>query len=154
MTSALFCRTFAGRSIVLASSLALLVLSAAAQETRSTIFGRVTDPQTATIAGATVVVTNTETNVSVTLTTNQTGYYEAPLLVAGSYQVSAEAPGFKKLIRSGVTLPVSVRLEIDLPLQLGSVSESISVVAEAPMLDTDSASAGHTIDNRDLMNLP
>lgn len=107
-----------------------------AQETLSTIFGRVLDPQVSPVANASVVVTNTETNVSVILTTNDTGYYEANLLLPGSYRVIAELPGFKKTIRSGIALPIGTRLQIDLSLALGTVSESVQVVGEAPLVIT------------------
>jgi predicted aspartyl protease len=66
------------------------------QETRSAIFGRVSDQQNATIPGATVVVTNADTNTAMTLSTNETGYYEANLLIAGHYRISVENPGFRK----------------------------------------------------------
>ena len=70
------------RSALFACLVAALVSAVYAQETRSTIFGRVTDPQNAAVAGATVVVTNTDTNTSMTLSTNETGYYEANLLIS------------------------------------------------------------------------
>ena len=73
------------------------VSSAQSVETRSTLYGRVLDPQAAAIAGASVAVTNAETNVTVKLTTNETGYYEASLLLAGTYSVQAENTGFKKI---------------------------------------------------------
>src|SRR5689334_17132111 len=98
-----------------------------AQETRSAIFGRVTDPQNSAIPAATVVVTNTDTNTSATLTTNETGYFEANLLIAGNYRVSAEKTGFRKLIRSGIDIPISARVEINLSLPLGAVTDSVSV---------------------------
>ena len=78
---------------------------AGAQETRSTILGRVTDPQGSAVVGATVVVINTDTNVTTTRKTNESGYYEAELLLPGNYSISAEAPGFKKSLQSGVVLP-------------------------------------------------
>src|SRR5438477_8715364 len=84
----------------------LTALPLGAQETRSMIFGRVLDPQSSAVAGATVVVTNLESNTSVHLTTNETGYYEANLLLPGNYQVTAEAAGFKRLVRSGIALTV------------------------------------------------
>jgi hypothetical protein len=126
-----------------------------AQETRSTIFGRVSDPQNSAIPAATLVITNTDTNTSATLTTNETGYFEANLLIAGNYRISAEKTGFRKLIRSGIALPISARVEIDLSLQLGAVSDSISVTAEAPLVDTSSvASAGRVMENREVLDLP
>ena len=98
---------------------------AAAQETRGVIHGRVLDPQSGAVVGATVVVTNTNTNVSSSLSTNQTGYYEANLLLAGNYQVSAESPGFKKSIHSGIVLSVGTRAEINMQLELGGVAAFI-----------------------------
>ena len=92
--------------LISATSLAFLAVSALlAQETRSVIFGRVTDPQNSAVTGATVVVTNTDTNSVTTLTTNDTGHYEANLLLPGNYRVAAEMPGFKRSIHSRITLP-------------------------------------------------
>jgi hypothetical protein len=76
---------------------------------RSAIFGRVLDPAQSAVIGATVVVTNTDTNVARTTLTNETGYYEANFLIAGRYQVRVEAPGFKQAARSGIVLPVGTR---------------------------------------------
>src|SRR4051794_12024349 len=67
-----------------------------AQDIRGAISGTVTDPQGAQVVGAAVVVTNTGTNVSTKLTTNSSGFYEAPLLMPGPYEVTVEARGFKK----------------------------------------------------------
>src|SRR5438045_3892545 len=99
----MYCFDLRSRVARCATILAGLLLAAAAtaQETRSVILGRVVDPQNSAVAGATVVVTNTDTNTVMTLTTNDTGYYEANLLIAGNYRVVAEMPGFKKSIRSG-----------------------------------------------------
>jgi uncharacterized surface anchored protein len=87
---------------VKSTGISILFLAASAihaQEVRSVIFGRVLDPAQAAVAGAAVHVTNTGTNVSTSLSTNDTGYYEADFLVAGSYQVRVEAPGFKQALR-------------------------------------------------------
>lgn len=133
-----------------------LVAVAAAQETRSSIQGLVLDPQHSAVTGATVVVTNTDTNVSNSLTTNETGYYEANFLVAGNYQVSTESPGFKKSIRSGIVLPVGRRAEINIQLELGEVAESVSVEARTLLVDTSSAtiSGGRVVDTRSVEELP
>jgi len=133
--------------------LAIAVCSPA-QETRSMIYGRVLDPQVTAVAGATVVVTNEDTNTSITLTTNETGYYEANLLLPGKYRITGEITGFKRTVRTGVILPVSTRSEINLQLELGAVSESISVTAEAPLLDTSTVSSGRIMDNRNVLSLP
>ena len=137
---------------VLALSFSLVVVPA--QEIRSVIYGRVVDPQATVVAGAKVTVTNADTNTTVALTTNQTGYFEANFLLPGNYRLTAESTGFKTTIRSGIVVPVGTRLEIDLKLELGNVTESISVVAEAPLLETTAMSAGRVIDNRSVSDLP
>ena len=137
----------------MAFSLAL-GLPLCAQETRGAIFGRVLDPQSSAVASASVVIRETETNTFVRLQTNETGYYEANLLIAGEYTITVEAPGFRKAIRQGVGLQVSGRAEVNFNLDLGAVTESVSVTAEAPMLDTSSVSSGRVIDNRSLQGLP
>jgi Carboxypeptidase regulatory-like domain len=128
---------------------------AAAQETRSAIQGRVSDPQNSPVANAIVRVTNVDTNVASPSTTNGTGYYEANLLVAGNYQVSVEAHGFKKSILSGIVLAVGTRTEINVQVELGAVSESISVNAEAPLIDASgTVSTGRVMDTRQVEELP
>ena len=115
---------------------------------------RVLDPQSSAVAGAKVMVTNTDTNTSAPLTANETGYYEANLLLPGNYQVTAEAAGFRTSIRKGIVLPVASRVEINMSLEVGTVAESVTVVAEAPLLDSVSASSGRVIDNRTQSGLP
>ncbi|HEY3379330.1 MAG TPA: carboxypeptidase-like regulatory domain-containing protein, partial [Armatimonadota bacterium] len=134
--------------------LAVALAPAMAQETRSMIFGRVLDQSGAAVVRAQVVVKSVDTNSSVRLSTNETGYYEAPLLVPGNYEVSAEASGFKKVLRKGITLPISTRAQIDLVLEIGATSDSVSVTAEAPLLETNAVSTGQIIDQRSLQDLP
>lgn len=125
-----------------------------AQETRSVISGRVLDPLGAAVAGAVVTLTNTETNAPMTLRTNETGYYEANFLLPGNYQMTTEMAGFKKQVRSGIAVPVSTRLEINVNLAIGEIAETVSVTAEAPLLDTSSVSAGRVMENRSVVDLP
>ncbi len=132
----------------------LLTAAAWSQETRSMIFGRVMDPQGGVVVGAAVTVKNVDTGVALHYRTNEAGYYEANLLIPGNYEVSAEAPGFKKLVRGGITLPVASRLEVTLTLEVGAVAETVSVTAEAPLLETNAVSSGRVIDNKSLMELP
>src|SRR5438445_8603302 len=111
-------------------------------ETRGTIYGRILDPQGSAIVGATVSVTNIETNVSTRVTSNEAGYYQANLLVPGQYGVTAESPGFKTSIREGITLPTGTRLLVDIPLAVGAVNESVEVKGETPLLDVSTVSSG------------
>ncbi|MBM3757831.1 MAG: carboxypeptidase regulatory-like domain-containing protein, partial [Acidobacteria bacterium] len=132
----------------------LTAFAAHAQEVRGVIFGRVFDPSQAAVSGASVTVTNTGTNVSTNLRTNDTGYYEANFLVAGSYQVKVEAPGFKQGIVNNIVLPIGTRLEVGVRLDLGGVTESVSVAADSQILETASVSAGRVMDNRNVTDLP
>src|SRR5262249_463527 len=99
-------------------------------------------------------VLNTDTNIATSLSTNETGYYEASLLLPGNYQVTAESTGFRTYIRKGVVLQVSSRVEIDVRLEAGAVSESVTVTAEAPLIDTASGSSGRVVDNRTQSGVP
>ena len=84
------------------------------------ISGTVTDPGGQPVVGANVQVTNTGTNVSTPLTTNASGYYQSPLLPGGQYQVTVEAPGFKKIVRSNLTLTMSGQIKIDIRMEVGA----------------------------------
>jgi hypothetical protein len=125
-----------------------------AQETRGTIFGSVRDQQSSVIVDAKVTVRNEEVNVSTQLVSNETGYYEAGLLLPGTYSVTVESPGFNTFIQSGILITVGARRRVDVSLDLGAVTESILVTADASLLETDAASASSTIDNRSLMSIP
>jgi hypothetical protein len=124
------------------------------QETRGTIRGRVLDTSQAVVIGASVTVENVDTGTATRLTTNDAGYYEATLLLPGNYRISAEITGFKKTVRSGVALPMSGSLEINLTLEVGGITETVSVTAAAPLLETSGLSSGMILDNRSVMDLP
>ena len=139
------------------SRLHVLLLFAAAlpaQETRSMIFGRVLDPGSAVVPGARVIVTNLDTGTSVDLSTNVTGYYEANLLLPGRYEVTVTMTGFKKAVRSVITLPISTHLAVDVKLDLGELLDTVTVAAETPLLDTSVVSSGRVLDNRSITDLP
>ncbi len=136
------------------AAVTLLNFAAFAQETRSTLFGRVLDAHNSAVVGASVVVRNSETGVVLTFTSNDTGYYEASLLLPGNYEITAESAGFKKHDRKGLILPVSTRLQVDLPLEVGGVTETISVTADAPLLETSAVTSGRVLDNKTVMELP
>src|SRR5260370_5754236 len=132
----------------------LLAGFAAAQETRATIQGVVKDSQGGVVAAATVLVTNSDTNGSVSLKSDQSGRYQAPLLLPGNYVVSAEAPGFKKSVRSGITLALTDIREVELVLQVGAITESVTVTSEAAIVDATKTDSGRVIDDRSVQDLP
>ena len=127
---------------------------APAQDTRGNISGTITDAQAAVISGATVIVTNTGTNTAARLSTNASGYYEAPLLLPGTYSISVETAGFKRSVRSGLTLGLGEQLRIDFQLEVGGTTESVTVTAEAPILDTSTVRTGRVMSHREVMDLP
>jgi len=134
--------------------LGLFTASVAAQESRGTISGTVTDPKGAVVPGATIIVTNTATNTSRTTISNDVGYYEAPFLDPGTYTIRAELPGFKKYQHQGVTLNVASKISINIQMELGAVEQTVTVTGEAPLLDTNSASSGRVIDSKLIDSLP
>ncbi|MCS7043906.1 MAG: TonB-dependent receptor [Arcobacter sp.] len=142
------------RILTVAVLLGVLAAAAAGQETRSQLAGTVTDPTGAAVPGASVTITNVNTNTAVRLETNSTGYYEANLLLPGEYVVEVEAAGFKRLTRRGIVLAAGTRVTVDLGLEIGPQVESVQVTAEAPLLDLSSVSSGTTLDNRTIMSLP
>jgi hypothetical protein len=128
--------------------------TAFSQETRGALLGTVKDAQGGVVSGAKVVVTNTEINSSSKLVTNDSGYFEFPYLLPGSYSVSVTAPGFREFVQRGIALTVNSRRSIDISLEVGAVEQQVAVVADAPMLETTTASGSTTLTNRQVMDLP
>src|SRR6186713_2654557 len=131
----------------------LTTLPVGAQETRGTISGTVRDSD-GVMPGATVTITNTGTNVSQRLVTNTSGYFEAPLLIAGEYSVSVEMPNFKTVRQTGLQLAVGQSIPLTITLEVGNVTERVEVTASSVLVDTNSVSSGLTFENRLLTELP
>jgi hypothetical protein len=125
-----------------------------AQLTTTTIYGRVTDANGGTIAGAEVTVTNTDTNLSRTAQTNAEGEYRIELLPVGNYRAEIAAQAFKRFVRAGVVLEVNVPARVDAMLQLGNINQTVTVSESVPLVDTTSPEIGRTIENQEVVNLP
>jgi hypothetical protein len=139
---------------ILAATVALtLPASASAQEARGTITGTIRDASGSVIPGATVTISNKEMGTTVTVVTNEVGFYQVPYLIPGAYQVNAELQGFKKALRE-VEVRIADRLEIDLVLAVGLTVESVTVTADTPLLETTTASLGNVVDSRRIAQLP
>src|SRR5688572_31580131 len=136
-----------GRTFWLGLLGVLVPLGIAAQETRGNISGTVRDAQ-GVVPGAMVAVTNVDTQVSQNLVTNDSGYFEAPLLNPGNYEVTVQMQGFKTATRSDIALGVGQRLTVPLTLEVGALTEEITVRAESPLLDTNTVSSGANFDSR------
>ncbi|MBM3773979.1 MAG: hypothetical protein FJW37_02340 [Acidobacteria bacterium] len=134
--------------------LGLSVLGALAQQERASVFGIVTDSSGASVAGATVTILNLGTGAAFVAQTSEEGFYSAPGVALGQYQVSVEKPGFKKAVRTGLTLQVDQRAQVNLTLEIGAVAETVEVVGQAPLVDTGNATVGKVIENRRVQELP
>ena len=108
----------------------VVAISAFGQGNTSSIVGTVTDPSAAVVAGVKVIATNSATGVQTTSMTDSLGNYVINLLPPGSYQVDAEVSGFKKFVRQKIGLEMTRQLRIDIPLETGAVTETVSVTAE------------------------
>jgi Carboxypeptidase regulatory-like domain len=128
--------------------------SVSAQDYRGGITGRITDASGGRMPGVTVTATNVATNVASTTTTNSEGDYSILFLNPGTYTVTAELSGFKKAVRQNLVVSVSEKLGVDVTLEVGAVSETVSVTAESPMLNTTSGSAGQTITEKTIAMMP
>jgi Carboxypeptidase regulatory-like domain/TonB dependent receptor len=125
-----------------------------AQLTTSTIYGRVTDVNGGMIPSAQVAVLNADTNLSRTAQTNTDGEYRVEFLPVGNYRVEIAAQSFKRFVRAGIVLEVNVPARVDAVLQLGDVSQTVTVAASVPLVDTSSPELGRTIENEEVVNLP
>lgn len=124
----------------------LLCTCVLAQEFRGTIRGRVIDPSGAAVPGATVEVINVDTNVRITAQSNELGNYQVPFLLPGNYTVRVQHPGFKTLERHGIRVSVNELVTLDLTLELGETTESITITASAPLLNTANADLGQVVE--------
>ena len=142
------------QSVRLVALLATSAIVALAQQSTGTITGAVTDQQGAVIPAARVEVRNTSTNASFSTTTNENGVYVAPGRPVGDYEISAESDGFKRAVRSGVTLQVNQTAQINLVLEVGAVTEVVEVSGEAPLVATGDATVGTVIERKSVADLP
>ena len=116
----------------------LLASIAAAQSDRGTITGTVSDPASAVVPNAAVVATNTETGSLYQTVTTATGNFTVLSLPAGAYTVTVEAPGFRKYIGQNVRVAVAQVTRLDVSLDVGATTESITVEGTAPQLKSES----------------
>ena len=143
-------------SVILVLSLALcLVIPVMAQNDRASITGRVTDPSGANVVGASVKATNINTGASFEATTNDDGRFVVPsILQVGQYRVEATKPGFKTAVSDNIELRIGDVREVNLALQVGATSETVTVTSEAPLLNTETSSQGGIIVGRQITELP
>src|SRR5688572_19339122 len=154
-------RTAFLRSLGLISSILLTVLlllpsSAFGQAGTSTVGGIVTDPQGNVVSGASVTLVNVGTNTSRTTTTNDVGKYSFEFVPPGDYRVEVEAPNFKKAVLTGVHALVTQPVTADVKLEIGQVTETVTVNADAAeqLINRDDATLGNTFVPKQITELP
>lgn len=155
-----------GKTTVLTRLLSLFLLSlviciggfyqvrAQSQAINGQIEGVVTDSNGGAVAGATVAVRNIETGSERTVTTDGNGVYRVPLLPLGRYRITIEAANFKRYIREGITLTTGQIATIDIALEAGDVSATVTVTSDAPVADPGKIDVGRVMNTREVQNLP
>ena len=146
------------RIFTIAAVVLVLTLSvtgqAWAQGNTGTISGTTADQTGAVLPGVTVRATNSGTNLTREVLTNESGQFQLTFLPVGTYDVTAEFPGFRSEIRSGVTVQTDQRATISFSLEVGQLTESITVSEDAPLVQSETSSIGNVIDNKKIADLP
>jgi hypothetical protein len=144
------------RKIVLAIAAVLMAVPAFAQSqaANGTIEGTIADSSGGVLPGVTVTITNNDTGLERSSVTNAEGQYRGLLLPLGTYSVSAELQGFKKAEQTGIVLRAGDTATINFSLEVGTVSETVTITAEAPIAQPGKIDLGRTINDTEIHNLP
>src|SRR5213083_356722 len=127
---------------------------ASAQVSTATIAGVAQDASGAVIPGVTVTAKNVETGATRTATSDEGGRYTIPELTLGDYEVEAQLPGFQTEVRSGITLTVGRSAVVNFALKVGQVSDKVTITAEAPLVESTTATMSSLVDERTIRDLP
>jgi len=138
--------------------IAMVVLAAGADFVRAqvtaTISGKVEDASGAAVGGVIVAVKNVETGATRTVITDETGNYRALSLPVGSHDVRAEKPGFRAAVRTGINLAVGQEAVVNLKLEVGELTQEVTVSLETPLVDTTTTSVAGLVGEREVKDLP
>lgn len=129
-------------------------VNAQSQALNGQIEGVVTDASGAAVPNASITLRNIEKGTELKVTSDDSGVYRAPLLQLGTYRVTVEAPNFKRLIREGIILNAGQSATIDLSLEAGDVSATVTVSSDAPIADPGKIDVGRVMNTREIQNLP
>src|SRR6266567_3352425 len=140
-------------------TLLIVILSLCALPTyaqyRASIQGVVTDPQGGVVSGATLTLTNLETNQTLTATTNENGIYNFNALPPSKYSLTAEKTGFKKKVLENVGVIPEQANALNVQLEIGQVTESITVSGDStPLIDTETSNLSGTVNSQEIQRLP
>src|SRR5215212_6752206 len=143
-----------GRCTRLLLLAALAVACSFAQFDTATVLGTVRDPSGSVISSAKITLRNVNTGVAASVTTNSDGNYEFVTVKIGNYKVTAEAPGFSSATTDTFNVAVSARQRVDLALQVGATTESITVSGAAAVVESDSTDKGQVVNTEVIQNMP
>lgn len=141
-------------SILLALTLCLFAPNIAAQTVAGQLSGLVTDPSGGAIAGATVVVTDLDRNTTVRSSSNESGFYLVSPLPPGKYKLRAEKAGFRAYVIESIPIATQQKAEANVALQVGAVSESVTVTGGAQLVETTTATLSGVVENKRIIDLP
>jgi outer membrane receptor protein involved in Fe transport len=130
------------------------VMGLMAQSITSSLIGTVTDSSGAVVPNATIIATNVATNARGQAKTDSYGNYLLLQLSPGSYTVEVSAQGFKRNLHSAIVLELQQQAQLDVKLEIGQVSDTVTVSADASALETTTSTIGQVVNNRAIMNLP
>ena len=142
------------RPISILAVVLLLAVAVAGQTNRGGISGTVMDINGAAIPNATVTITNVGTNQKATLQTSEDGAFSANSLDPVVYNVTVEAPGFKRSVVEAVKVDTAVIVPVDVILQAGAVDEQVTVLADSPLLNAESGATSSTVTERQIRDIP
>ncbi len=147
--------TGAMKSITLAVLLTcLLALTVLGQQTTGSLTGTVSDPNGASVTGATVTVVNTATGAERSAVSSSTGTFDFQALQPGTYTISVDARGFKKAVARDIVVSVASTAQVAIPLEIGLTGETVTVTASQEIINTASPSLTNVINTRQVIDLP
>ena len=120
----------------------------------ATLTGNVKDASDAAVGDASIRVVNVQTGEAFSSLTAASGGYTVPLIKPGRYDLTVEAQGFKQYRQTGITLETGATARVDLQLEIGAVADSVTVEADAPLLNADTSSVGSVVRNSTIANMP
>ncbi|MFN7933789.1 MAG: TonB-dependent receptor [Bryobacteraceae bacterium] len=129
-------------------------LSCWSQVSTGSLGGQIMDANGAVVPGANVAVKNAATGTEIKTVTSDFGLYVFPTLQTGTYTMTVEKAGFKKVNRSNIEIRIAQRLDLNVQLEVGDVQQTVDVTAEAPLLETSSVERGQNISTKMMDNLP
>ncbi len=132
----------------------MLCLAAFGQSDRGTITGTITDPAGAVVANAPIKVLNAATGATYQAASTATGNYTLSQLPTGIYELDLTVPGFKHYVRKNIEVPVAQTIRLDVALEIGAASDSVTVTEAAPLLKTESGELSHNVSTERMNSLP